>query len=99
MAKGRSKEEDAICLGSLGSTMCGEISGQGGSKIAIPNPKNGASASPDKDKDKKPGHENNISPKENRKEDLKSIPVENDEENEMKLKVALKGLSGNKDEK
>ena len=77
--------------------MCGETPGQGGSKIAIPNPKNGASASPDK-KGKQPRLENKVSPKENPKEDLKSKPVENDEENEMKLKVALEGLSGNKDE-
>ena len=79
--------------------MCGETPGQGGSKMAIPNPKNSASASPDKDKGKRPRHENKVSPKENPKEDLKSKPVENDEENEMKLKVALEGLSGNKDEK
>ncbi|KAM7433348.1 hypothetical protein ABFA07_016381 [Porites harrisoni] len=94
LAKGRSKKEDAISLGS--STMCGETPGQGGSKIAIPNPKNSASASPDKDKGKQPRHENKVSPKENPKEDVKSKPVENDEENEMKLKVDLEGLSAAK---
>ena len=69
--------------------MCGETPGQGGSKIAIPNPKNSASASPDKDKGKQPRHENKVS-------------VENDEQNDQnteKLKVDLKGLSGNQDEK
>ena len=69
--------------------MCGETPGQGGSKIAFPTQNNGASASPDKDKGKQPRHENKVS-------------VENDEENDKnteKLKVALKGLSGNKNEK
>jgi len=69
--------------------MFGEIPGRGGSKIAFPTRNNGASASPGKDKGKQPRHENKVS-------------VENDEEddqNTKKLKVALKGLSGNKDEK
>ena len=87
LPKGGSRKEDAIFSG--GSTMFGEIPGRGGSKIAFPTRNNGASASPDKDKGKQPRHENKVS-------------VENDEEkdqNKEKLKVDLKGFSGNKDEK
>ena len=87
LSKDGSRKGDAISPGR--STKFGEISGQGSSEIAFPTRNNGASASPDKDKGKQPRHENKVS-------------VENDEQNDQnteKLKVDLKGLSGNQDEK